>query len=403
MENKLPEGWEWKKLGEISKIKAGGTPSRGKMEYWNDGTIPWVKITDMKEKYVSGTSEFITEAGLKNSSAKIIPKGTILISIFASIGQVGILDIDATCNQAIAGVQICDKNVDKIYLYYYLISKKDYFLNIGRGVAQNNINQKILKETEILVPPLETQQKIVSILEKAEETKKLRAQADELTQKLLQSVFLEMFGDTETNPNNWDLVTLEKVCEEIYRYPTFYGFEYVPNGIPVLKISNMDKNGGFLEDLNIYDKITEDINKKYPRTIVDEGDIIFEARGTYIGKCALVPPILKGSNISPNTVRISPKRDTILPEYLIHLSFSKGWKTKIESRVNYWKGGFGTIKTSDLKVIKIPLPPIHLQHRFVQIVRSIKSTQQSQNQSSVEINNLFDALMQKAFTGKLIS
>ena len=90
------------KLIEVSEsIFAGGTPRRDKPEYWNNGHIPWLKISDMKDPYISETDEKITEEGLKNSSAKLFPKGTLVYSIFATLGAIGILNIKATTNQAI--------------------------------------------------------------------------------------------------------------------------------------------------------------------------------------------------------------------------------------------------------------------------------------------------------------
>lgn len=94
------------KLGDICDIVSGGTPSRSKQEYWQSGTIPWIKIGNIKGKYVSEADEYITEAGLNGSSAKMLIKGTILYTIFATLGEVGILDIDACTNQAIAGITI---------------------------------------------------------------------------------------------------------------------------------------------------------------------------------------------------------------------------------------------------------------------------------------------------------
>ena len=111
------------RLGDICKIQTGGTPSRSNVEYWHDGTIPWVKISDFNGKYLSVASEMISQVGLENSSAKIFPKGTILYTIFATLGEACVLDIDAATNQAIAGLQIIDKNVFPDYLYYYLLSK----------------------------------------------------------------------------------------------------------------------------------------------------------------------------------------------------------------------------------------------------------------------------------------
>jgi type I restriction enzyme S subunit len=116
------------KLGDICKIQSGGTPSRSKDNYWNNGTIPWVKIKDFKDKYINNTEEFITEEGLKNSSAKMVKKGSILFTIFATLGEVAILNIDATTNQAIASINIVDERIERDYLYYYLKSIKNKIL-----------------------------------------------------------------------------------------------------------------------------------------------------------------------------------------------------------------------------------------------------------------------------------
>ena len=101
------------KLYEICDIKSGGTPSREKREYWSNGEIPWVKIGDFNGKYIDEVEETITYEGLNNSSAKIIEKGSILFTIFATIGEVAILKFDATTNQAIAGITINDSRIEK--------------------------------------------------------------------------------------------------------------------------------------------------------------------------------------------------------------------------------------------------------------------------------------------------
>ena len=151
---------EYVKLEEICTIVSGGTPSRSKSDYWNNGNIPWIKIKDMKSKYIDSAEEFITEEGLNNSSTKMLKRGTILYSIFATLGEVGILKIDACTNQAIAGLSLKeDSNILKEYLYYYLKSKKKDVNNLGRGVAQNNINLSLLRKFKIPVIPLCQQKK----------------------------------------------------------------------------------------------------------------------------------------------------------------------------------------------------------------------------------------------------
>jgi len=160
---KIPDNWKWLRLREFSEITAGGTPSRSEPKYWN-GDIPWIKIGDMKTKFINSTAESITKIGLNNSSAKIVPSGTILFSIFASIGTVGILNINAATNQAIVAINT-NENINKEYMYYVLIALKNLLVRKGRGMAQMNINQEILKNTLIPIPPFEEQKRIVNKIE----------------------------------------------------------------------------------------------------------------------------------------------------------------------------------------------------------------------------------------------
>lgn len=158
------------KLGDVFTIASGGTPSRSKNEYWDEGTIPWVKISDMKTMYLSETDEAITEKGLKMSSAKLFPAGTFLISIFATLGEVSILDIDATTNQAIAGMTP-KYPIDVEYTYIALSQLKDHILEIGRGAAQNNINLSILKELTIPMPDESTRSSFSEFVRQSDKSK----------------------------------------------------------------------------------------------------------------------------------------------------------------------------------------------------------------------------------------
>lgn len=159
----IPQSWVWVRLNELASITSGGTPSRTNSTYWN-GNIPWVKISDISSKYVENTKEYITLDGLNNSSAKIFPKGTLLYTIFATIGTVGILNIEAATNQAIAGINF-DGEFNLDYMYYVAVGLKELLVAKGKGMAQMNINQSILKSTPIPIPPLAEQQRIVDKIE----------------------------------------------------------------------------------------------------------------------------------------------------------------------------------------------------------------------------------------------
>lgn len=190
---------EYTSIGESCSVVSGGTPSRSKNEYWENGNIPWIKIGNIKSKYVNEYDELITEQGLNNSSAKLLKKGTILYTIFATLGEVAILDIEACTNQAIAGINITNPRITTDYLYYYLKSKKDYVNNIGRGVAQNNINLTTLKNFEIPLIDVDKQLNIVEILEKVERMICLKEKEIDDLDLLIKARFVEMFGDPIIN------------------------------------------------------------------------------------------------------------------------------------------------------------------------------------------------------------
>ena len=184
----IPDSWCWVRLSNIANISAGGTPDRGNPDYWG-GSIPWLKISDITsaKKYVNSCTEYITEEGMNNSSAKILSAGTILYTIFATIGEVGILNFNATCNQAIAGIQTYMDSINS-YLYYYLVNLQDFMKSLSKGCAQFNINQKILKNALVPVPPLAEQNRIVAMIEKFEpliaEYDKLEQQATKLDSEI---------------------------------------------------------------------------------------------------------------------------------------------------------------------------------------------------------------------------
>ena len=183
------------KLGELCEICSGGTPKRSVAEYWKDGTIPWVKIGDMSEKYVSSTEERITDAGFNNSSVKMLEPGTLLYSIFASIGAVSILKIPATTNQAIAGLKIKDDSLDRDFLYHYLKSRESISKSSGRGAAQNNINLTILRNMQVTLPSIEIQRSIVRNLEMISNQVTIAESHLMDLDALVKSRFIEMFGD----------------------------------------------------------------------------------------------------------------------------------------------------------------------------------------------------------------
>ena len=159
----LPNSWLWCRLESIGKWQTGSTPSRKNDEYYG-GSIPWIKTGDLNNGYIIDIPEYITEKALNETAVKLIPAGTILIAMYgATIGKVGITTCEATTNQACCAC--CNPyGILPEYLFYYLQSQKENFINIAEGGAQPNISKEKIIATLIPVPSYKQQTQIINII-----------------------------------------------------------------------------------------------------------------------------------------------------------------------------------------------------------------------------------------------
>lgn len=376
----LPQGWEVKKLGNIAEISSGGTPSRNKKEYWDNGTIPWVKIKDIKEKFISTTEEFITEDGLKNSSAKLFKKGTLLYSIFATLGEVAILDIDATTNQAIAGINIKENNINSLYLMYFLRSIKDEICNKGRGVAQNNLNLSILKQIEIPLPPLKEQERIVGILDesfaKIDESIKILEQdllnLDELMQSALQKAFNPLKDNAKENyklPQGWEWKSLGEISNLIQNGFAASKNNEIPSGYVHLRTHNISTDGNLNFDTLI--KIKREFIKE-KQSFIEKNDILFNNTNSteLVGKTALVTQNYNYAFSNHLTkIKLKNQYNSKLVVFYFVLLLKNKYFEKI---CHQWIGQSG-INIDKLKKIQIPLPPLKEQEQIASHLDELSS------------------------------
>ena len=155
-EDGMPRGWVREKIGLHYNTCSGGTPSRKHEEYYTEGTIPWVKTGEIKDGIIIHTDECITEAGVKGSSAKLLPQGAVVMAMYGvNIGMLAYLDSEMTCNQACCVFNDKNEINSRHYLFHYLYSIRDYLLLIGFGAAQQNLSQDLIKKVKIVIPPAE--------------------------------------------------------------------------------------------------------------------------------------------------------------------------------------------------------------------------------------------------------
>ena len=191
--NKYP----YKPIQELTDVIIGGTPNRDVNEYWECGTIPWVKTTELQNNVIKEVDESITKKGLNSSSAKLVPPGTVLIAMYGqgkTRGMTAYLNIEACTNQACACILPSDQ-INQTFLWKFLILSYDNLRGMAKGGNQPNLNGTIIKNYPILYPPIELQEQFAAFVEQTDKSKVAIQKALDEAQLLFDSLMQKYFGD----------------------------------------------------------------------------------------------------------------------------------------------------------------------------------------------------------------
>jgi len=390
-------------ISSFCSTGSGGTPSRANVDGYYDGTIPWVKSGELREDIILDTEEKITELALRESSAKLVPKGALLIAMYgATIGRIAELGVDGTTNQAVCHIVPDPKVADKRYLFYGLRSKVPELIKQGAGGAQPNINQQIIRDTQIPLPPLPEQKRIAAILDKADAIRRKRQQAVKLTEELLRSVFMDMFGDPVTNPKGWETGNIDTVLRNPKTDLRCGPFgtqlkvhELVNEGIPLFGIESV-RNGKFHYKTSKF--LTTRKAAELGSFDTKPGDVLVTRMGT-IGEACVVPEGVEEARISYHLFRIRTDRNKCLPEFLAATIFQSG--TFLVQLKNMAHGAImDGLSTSNLRDVILLIPPITEQIKYVEVVKKSEKLMESHKETVMASDTLFTSLLQQAFRGE---
>ncbi|HAC64928.1 MAG TPA: hypothetical protein DCF68_15705, partial [Cyanothece sp. UBA12306] len=223
----LPQDWTLESLGNCCKVVSGSTPRRNKSEYWN-GDIDWVTPKDLSHlnsSVLQEAPEKITELGYKSCSTTLLPKGSILFSSRAPIGLIAIAGKPMCTNQGFKSL-IPNSSVYSAYLYWCMRFFTPQLASQGCGTTFKELSKTVVEKFKIPLPPLEEQKRIAKILDKADEIRRKRKESIRLTDELLRSTFLDMFGDPVINPKGWEVKKLGEIAN------------FVGGGTPSRKINS---------------------------------------------------------------------------------------------------------------------------------------------------------------------
>ena len=338
---------EFIRIGDCFQTSSGGTPLKTVKEYWENGTIPWLKSGEVGQGFIYKSEEFITEKALASSSAKMFPVNSVLVAMYgATTGQVGLLKFVASTNQAVCAILPNEKIVPE-FLYYLLKAKRDFLVNLSVGGAQPNISQAIIKDLRIPLPPVSVQEEIVSEIESYQ---KIIDGARQVVDNYKPRI--------EIDPK-WEMVELDRVCKEL---TDGSHFSPITTDIGYPYITVKDLNAGVIDFAN-----SKRISKENYESLVRSGckpeknDILFSKDGT-VGKTAFVTNEEDFVVLSSLAI-LTPDTKTIVPEFLYHILSTDWFITKaIDNKTGV---AIRRIVLKTLKTITIPLPDFYIQNKVV--------------------------------------
>jgi len=413
----IPKHWQKNKFGEIGEIVSGGTPSTKVSEYWN-GNISWISPADLSgynEKIILKGRKSISERGLKNSSSRLIPKGSVLFSSRAPIGYVAIAGNEVCTNQGFKSI-VPNKSIFSDYLFYFLKASKQEAEKVASGTTFKEISLKAFSQLEIPVPPFSEQEAIVSKIEELlsdlDNGKQQLQTAQQQLKVYRQSLLKWAFAGKLTNknvkegelPTGWKLMSMGELIEKP-QYGTSKKCDYKTDGVGVLRIPNISQ--GYIDSTDLKFAKFDDAEIEAYRLKV--GDIlIIRSNGSVdlVGKSALINESQERYLYAGYLIKLRPKQNLALPKYLLHVLSSSVLRNQIEGKAKS-TSGVNNINSEELKSLIIPLCSIEEQQLIVNELESkltvCDKIEETISQSLLQAETLRQSILKKAFEGKLVS
>lgn len=398
----LPKNWQYVSLEELGKFDSGGTPSKAEPSYWG-GNIPFVTGGDITDFYISARNArtFLTREGLESGKTAICKPGTLMLVTRTGVGRVGIAKDIMGASQDLSPF-ICSAEVLTEYLCWYLLSISEHLAENARGATIQGITREFIGSLQIPLPPIAEQKRIAAIIQKCDRLRRTRRYTQQLSDTYLQTVFLQMFAETESR--NWDLSKLEDLVKggkNTIRTGPFGSQllheEFKPEGdVAVLGIDNVVQNS-FAWDKKRF--ITSQKYQELKRYTVYPGDVLITIMGT-CGRCVVAPQNIPLAINTKHLCCITLDQKRCLPTYLQHF-FLRHPSALKQLGVSERGAVMPGLNMGLIKELVISLPPLPLQEKFAQIVQRFERLRAQQREADRQAEHLFQTVLHRAFRGEL--
>lgn len=393
-------------LSDIFKIARGGSPRPIQKFLTEDSDgVNWIMIGDASDssKYITRTKKRILKSGV--SKSRMVYPDDFLLTNSMSFGHPYIMKTSGCIHDGWLVLSPKKNNIDQNYFYYLLGSNLIYseFCRLASGTTVKNLNIDLVSKVKIFLPPLEEQKRIARILDKADEIRRKRKEAIRLTDELLRSTFLDMFGDPVLNPKGWDIVELRHLLSEPFQNGAYFPKEQYTeekDGIEMVHMSDAFYGVVKLGNLKRV-KITQKEIKKYE---LKTNDVLIARRSlNYEGsaKPCLVPKLDQPLIFESSLIRVRLNQDVLDPIFFFSYMLEPRARASFVFP-NVTQSTISGINQDGLKRVKILIPSLSLQLKYRDIYdKIINSSMINYKQSLQESENLFNSLLQRAFKGEL--
>ena len=400
MINVSPSDWQTKTLDQVAAIVNGGTPKSKVSEYWG-GSVQWLTPKDMGRmsgREIEKTLRTITDSGLGNSSARLIPENSVILSTRAPIGHLAINTMPMAFNQGCRGL-IPKEGVDHLFLYYFLYANRGMLQQLGTGTTFKELSASTLKAFTIRLPPLKEQRRIVAILDKAfsglDRALTLAETNLQDSRELFYNYLTDLFSCLDSS---WEMAQLSKYCEKItVGHVGPMAKRYVASGTLFLRSQNVRPFELDLTDVKYIDDVFKNEIKK---SELRPGDVAIVRTG-YPGTCAVIPDDLEVANCADLViVRTGSKLNPHFLALLLNSNYGK--KLVAGAAVGAAQKHFnvGAAKRS-----VFPFPPLETQNRVVDQANELRAAtvnlEKNAMAKSADIDELRHAMLQRAFASEL--
>ena len=386
--------WKKVKLSELGTIVGGGTPSTKKEEYYG-GNIPWITPKDLAnfgERYIEHGNRNITLTGLENSSAKILPAGSILFSSRAPIGYIAIAANNVSTNQGFKSI-IPNSDVDSLFLYYLLKFNKDKIENMGSGTTFKEVSASIMKSIEVFIPTeIVEQRKISAILgaidDKIENNKKINHHLEQIGQEL----FEEIYYDGSSAQLGDIISTLESGSRPKGGAET--------DGIPSIGAENIERFGQY--DYTKEKFISLEYFQKLKRGIVHSGDVLLYKDGAYTGKVSMALDDFPHAQCAINEHIFILRPNELAPSsfFLYFLLLHDKNKQALFSRASS-KAAQPGLNQTEVKTLPILLPKTEMITKFESTIAPVMHQIAKNANENRKLITLQKALLPKLLSGEI--